>query len=208
MTIFIKNKHTLQIDEFKFRCCIGRKGSTRNKKEGDNKTPEGIYFTKRHIPGRKLLRSKYGGVAIPLDYPNPMDRRKRKTGYGIWVHGAGDDSRIQERYATEGCIAFYNRDILDLAKVIAPHNAVVMITGAGAHVNRKQDREAVYRSLRLWQEGWREAKNDVLKNAPKNIKQDGWRDPPPAMSHYPQCIVPGDSIASYKKYYIDCICVI
>ena len=37
MTILLKNKHTLQIDEFKFRCCIGEKGSTRNKKEGDKK---------------------------------------------------------------------------------------------------------------------------------------------------------------------------
>jgi len=43
MTILVKNKHTLQIDEFKFRCCIGKKGSTRNKKEGDKKTPKGIF---------------------------------------------------------------------------------------------------------------------------------------------------------------------
>ena len=43
MTIFVKNKHTLQIDEFKFRCCIGKKGSTKNKKEGDKKTPRGTF---------------------------------------------------------------------------------------------------------------------------------------------------------------------
>ncbi len=43
MTIFVKNKHTLQIDEFQFRCCIGKKGSTNNKKEGDKKTPKGTY---------------------------------------------------------------------------------------------------------------------------------------------------------------------
>jgi len=43
MTIFVKNKHTLQIDEFKFRCCVGKKGVTRNKKEGDKKTPKGIF---------------------------------------------------------------------------------------------------------------------------------------------------------------------
>ena len=43
MTIFVKNKHTLQIDEFKFRCCIGKKGSTKNKKEGDKKTPKGTF---------------------------------------------------------------------------------------------------------------------------------------------------------------------
>ena len=43
MTIFVKNKHTLQIDDFIFRCCIGKNGSTINKKEGDKKTPRGIF---------------------------------------------------------------------------------------------------------------------------------------------------------------------
>ena len=43
MTIFVKNKHTLEIDEFKFKCCIGQKGSTDNKKEGDKKTPKGTF---------------------------------------------------------------------------------------------------------------------------------------------------------------------
>ena len=43
--------------------------------------------------------------------------------------------------------------------------------------------------------------NEVLSNAPENIKLEGWREPPPAMQHYPQCIVQGDSIQSYKNYY-------
>jgi L,D-peptidoglycan transpeptidase YkuD (ErfK/YbiS/YcfS/YnhG family) len=43
MTILVKNKHTLQIDDFKFRCSIGKKGFTKNKKEGDKKTPKGIF---------------------------------------------------------------------------------------------------------------------------------------------------------------------
>ena len=43
MTIYIKNKHTLQIDDFKFRCCIGKNGFTKNKREGDKKTPKGIF---------------------------------------------------------------------------------------------------------------------------------------------------------------------
>ena len=43
MTIFVKNKYTLQVDEFKFICCIGKKGSTINKKEGDKKTPKGLF---------------------------------------------------------------------------------------------------------------------------------------------------------------------
>ena len=43
MTIIVKNKHTLQIDEFKFRCCIGKNGSRRRKNEGDKKTPKGTF---------------------------------------------------------------------------------------------------------------------------------------------------------------------
>jgi L,D-peptidoglycan transpeptidase YkuD (ErfK/YbiS/YcfS/YnhG family) len=52
MTIFVKNKHSLEIDDFKFQCCIGKNGSTKNKKEGDKKTPKGnfnigdVYFRK------------------------------------------------------------------------------------------------------------------------------------------------------------------
>jgi L,D-peptidoglycan transpeptidase YkuD (ErfK/YbiS/YcfS/YnhG family) len=43
MTIFVKNKHTLQIDEFKFKCSIGKNGATKHKKEGDKKTPRGLF---------------------------------------------------------------------------------------------------------------------------------------------------------------------
>jgi len=43
MIIFIKNKHTLQIDEFNFRCSVGKYGITTKKKEGDKKTPSGLF---------------------------------------------------------------------------------------------------------------------------------------------------------------------
>ena len=55
MIIFVKNKHTLQIDEFKFKCCVGKKGLTKYKKEGDKKTPKGkfqiehLYFRKDRL---------------------------------------------------------------------------------------------------------------------------------------------------------------
>ena len=43
MIIYLKNKHTLQVENFFFRCVIGRNGLTKNKVEGDKKTPKGIY---------------------------------------------------------------------------------------------------------------------------------------------------------------------
>jgi len=36
---------------------------------------------------------------------------------------------------------------------------------------------------------------------PDNIPKAGWTQPPPAMKAYPQCIVEGDSITSYRNYY-------
>ena len=43
MTIIIKNKETLLIDEFKFKCSVGKRGFSKNKIEGDYKTPVGIF---------------------------------------------------------------------------------------------------------------------------------------------------------------------
>ena len=43
MIIILKNKYTLKIDDFLFRCSIGKNGLTKNKIEGDNKTPKGIF---------------------------------------------------------------------------------------------------------------------------------------------------------------------
>ena len=55
MTIFLKNKHTILIDDFSFRCCIGKKGKTKKKIEGDKKTPMGnfklgnLYYRKDRV---------------------------------------------------------------------------------------------------------------------------------------------------------------
>ena len=43
MLIFVKNKHTLQIDDFNFKCCIGKSGTSMNKIEGDKTTPKGTF---------------------------------------------------------------------------------------------------------------------------------------------------------------------
>ena len=43
MQIVIRNNNTLLIDDFKFKCALGKKGSTSKKIEGDKKTPKGVY---------------------------------------------------------------------------------------------------------------------------------------------------------------------
>ena len=64
MIIHVPNKNTLIIDEFKFRCCIGKKGLNSNKKEGDYSTPKGLfhlrklYFRKDHVGSPKCRINK------------------------------------------------------------------------------------------------------------------------------------------------------
>lgn len=43
MTIILKNKHSLKIDSFEFKCCVGKNGISSEKIEGDNKTPKGSF---------------------------------------------------------------------------------------------------------------------------------------------------------------------
>ena len=55
MIIHLKNKHTLQVDNFYFNCSIGKRGLIKKKKEGDKKTPIGkfnighLYYRKDRI---------------------------------------------------------------------------------------------------------------------------------------------------------------
>ena len=85
MTIFVKNKHTLQIDDFIFRCCIGKKGLTINKKEGDKKTPKGsfyienLYFRKDRLKKPKtslkcIKIKKNMGWCDDVNYPKKYNK--------------------------------------------------------------------------------------------------------------------------------------
>ena len=67
MIILLKNKHTLQIDDFYFKCSIGKNGLTKKKVEGDKKTPVGtfkiehLYFRKDRV---KLPRMRLKKIDI------------------------------------------------------------------------------------------------------------------------------------------------
>ena len=78
MIIHVPNKNTLIIDEFKLRCCVGKKGLNSNKKEGDYSTPKGLfslrklYFRKDRfgIPNCKLNKKEIKKDMAWCDDPN------------------------------------------------------------------------------------------------------------------------------------------
>ncbi len=89
---------------------------------GDLKTPEGIYFVSQRLASG-LDFTKYGNEAYTLNYPNPVDRLRKKTGYGIWIHGRGTPIIPKE---TQGCVAMNNGDIAVLGKNLLPGTPVAL----------------------------------------------------------------------------------
>ena len=43
MLLKLKDKDTLIVDQFLFKCCVGKNGINKKRKEGDKITPKGIY---------------------------------------------------------------------------------------------------------------------------------------------------------------------
>ncbi len=139
-----------------FRIAIGKEEGDKQK-AGDNRTPEGIYFAKQIL--RHGLPAKYGPFAIPIDFPNPLDRFLGKTGYGIWLHGVEQDTRIDAAKITEGCVAFYNADIEALTQWLQPQQSVIVIARDAKEVNRPQDISQVRKLTLGWIDAW--AKRDL-----------------------------------------------
>ncbi len=136
-----------------FRIAIGKVQGDKER-EGDNKTPEGIYFAENILDNPGNLPSKYGPKAIPINFPNPIDRLLRKTGHGIWLHGAGNDQRIEESNVTEGCVAFYNADILRLINWLRPHQGAILIANDARQVNSPEHVAQVKAATDTWIEAW------------------------------------------------------
>ncbi|WP_272701106.1 L,D-transpeptidase family protein [Desulfovibrio sp. Fe33] len=90
--------------------------------EGDMRTPEGVYFVGRRI-NRELDWDLYGNIAYSLNYPNPIDRIKGKTGSGIWLHGRGKTFLPRD---TLGCVALKVPDMKNVALDAAYGTPVVI----------------------------------------------------------------------------------
>ena len=104
-----------------FGCIHGRVEGDKQK-EGDLKTPEGVYFITRKIT-QKLDFMEYGPHAVSLNYPNPADRLRGKTGSGIWLHSKGQPIA---GLTTRGCLAIDQHEIREIVHQLKPGTPVIV----------------------------------------------------------------------------------
>jgi murein L,D-transpeptidase YafK len=128
-----------------------------NKKlSGDLRTPEGVYFITRHIPGDELP-DLYGVAAYPMDYPNEWDRRLAKTGHGIWLHGTEAAYYSRPPLDSEGCVVLPNIDLAKVAPYLHPGITPIVVSDRVEWLERDAYlalREEVHGAVEEWRADW------------------------------------------------------
>lgn len=135
-----------------YPCSTGQNNGDKLK-SGDKKTPEGAYYFKK-VYNDSQLPSKYGVMALVLDYPNYLDRMKQKSGNGIWLHGL-DKPLVP--FDTKGCIAINNEDLIEVSRYIELFDTPIVITEKAGHSVREDiicDNRAIRQFLSTWEKAW------------------------------------------------------
>ena len=124
-------------------------------KEGDKRTPIGIYRLEKLIPAQKLS-GFYGAGALPLDYPNSWDKRNNRTGHGIWLHGTPFEQFSRPPLASDGCVVFSNDDMGYLLQSLDWKSTLVVTDNQLAWKSTDSDALSRQISQRLndWRQSW------------------------------------------------------
>lgn len=158
-----------------FYITLGKQGIAKER-EGDKKTPLGVYNVVSQISGNKLP-DLYGWGAFPIDYPNEWDRLKGKTGYGIWLHGVPSDTYARAPLASDGCIALANPDIAELADRVQVGATPVIIAERIEWVAPealRTERDAFLRKLGAWTADWQSRDTErYLAHYARGFRSDG-----------------------------------
>lgn len=147
---------------------IGKKGYDKHR-EGDNKTPLGVYHITGSLSRDRLnatygrLAEQYGAGALPISYPNEWDRREGRNGFGIWLHGVPFDTYSRPPRASNGCVAMTNEDFeaisrhaqIGVTPVIIANGVDWVAPGSGQTL-----RAELTRRIESWRSDWESLNTD------------------------------------------------
>jgi murein L,D-transpeptidase YafK len=138
-----RNKHAIAVDASRSRLYLFENSSTGVKliadyyisvgklgiekvAEGDQRTPLGVYYITGSLNPTSLV-DFYGVGALPINYPNPLDLKRGKTGSGIWLHGTPSEQFSRAPKASDGCVVLANPDLNHILKSVSSRTTPVVI---------------------------------------------------------------------------------
>ncbi|ENL6341621.1 murein L,D-transpeptidase [Campylobacter coli] len=129
--------------------------------EGDLKTPVGFYELGRKFnPGDPY----YGPFAFATTYPNLLDKVQGKTSGGIWIHGYPLDGTRLDEFKTRGCIALFNENLEEFAKVVQDKKVFAMTEEKEKVRAKKEDIAALLADLFAWKLAWTDSDINTYLN--------------------------------------------
>jgi murein L,D-transpeptidase YafK len=175
-----KNKSTLNIyslnDEKKYifkkeYSAFTGKAKGEKHKEGDLKTPIGIYNITKRL---KDVDSFYGPMAFVTSYPNTYDKYRGRGGHGIWIHGLPTKQK-RDKF-TKGCIAINNSNLVCLDQNVKIDETLLIINSSSMKKDvKKSTLVQILTQLYSWRNAWKYNDIDAYLNFydTKFIKSDG-----------------------------------
>ena len=133
----------------------GKLGAEKSR-EGDKKTPIGVYHVTSSLPRQKLT-DFYGSGAFPINYPNDWDKRQGRNGHGIWLHGTPSDTFSRPPRASDGCVVLANQDLDSLSKSLQIGLTPVIISNSIEWLSLddwQNERTSLLKMIEEWRQDW------------------------------------------------------
>lgn len=124
--------------------------------EGDKRTPLGVYYITSSL-NPDSLPDLYGVGALPINYPNPLDVQRGKTGSGIWLHGTPREQFVRAPQASDGCVVLSNPDLERLLSTVQIRTTPVVIAPE-LHWVRPEVLDTERRQFEATLQAWRDTK--------------------------------------------------
>lgn len=140
---------------------IGKRGYGKVRR-GDKKTPVGVYRLMAHLPD-EALDDFYGIGAYTLNYPNALDRIKRRNGSGIWLHGLPKGKDHRPLKDSDGCVVLSNAMIDDLGSYIDLQRTPIILDDRLEWVDAGEldpRRDELEQNIEAWRRAWSAMDND------------------------------------------------
>ena len=151
------------------------RGGVGKQKQGDLRSPVGVYFTTGRLLDRNLPQ-RYGAGALPLNYPNSWDYRLKRTGNGIWVHGTPVDTYSRPPRASEGCLSLSNPDFQELDALVDSKNTPVILGTELEWISKQQwmaQQQQAVAMVERWASDWESLDFDRYIDHYSNEFSDG-----------------------------------